>query len=260
MAAYFGAVWDCRYFWLSLVYNDLRARYRGSVLGLGWSLLQPLMMTAILCVVFSTIFQQDYRRYAPFLLAGLAFWNYVLGVSVNGCQCFFQGEAYIKQFPAPLAIYPLRTSLGLSFHFAVALALVLAINSWFQGPPSPAVLLSLAPTVLLLLVLGWALAVLFGLANVFFRDTKHLSEVAFQALFYLTPVMYTPDMLAGRRLGSWMEFNPLTPFLKLLRAPLVDNALPDPAAFAAATLLTAAAAAAALLALRCHERRLIFAL
>src|SRR5215475_13403986 len=82
MVAYLGTVWGCRYFWLSLVRMDLRTRYRGSALGLGWSLLQPIAMTAILCSVFSTIFKADVRVYAPFLMSGLTFWNFVVTTSI----------------------------------------------------------------------------------------------------------------------------------------------------------------------------------
>jgi ABC-type polysaccharide/polyol phosphate export permease len=97
MQAYMGAIWRCRHFWLALVGMDLRTRYRRSVLGIGWSLLQPICMTIIFCTVFYKLFGADPRTYAAYVLAGLAFWNYVMAVSVHSCQCFFYGEAYIRQ-------------------------------------------------------------------------------------------------------------------------------------------------------------------
>src|SRR5262249_36214672 len=157
---------QCRYFWLSLVRIDLRARYRGSVLGIGWSLLHPIAMTAILCTVFSAIFKQDIHYFAPYLMAGLTFWAYLVNVSLVGRQCFFQGECYIRQYPAPMAIYPLRTMLGSGFHFGLSLLLVLGLTWLCLELPGPLALLSLLPTVALLLVFGWSLALLFGLATV----------------------------------------------------------------------------------------------
>src|SRR5689334_15878660 len=91
MLAYLGAVWKCRYFWLSLVRMDLRARYRRSLLGVGWSLLHPLAMTAILCTAFGALFQADLTWYAPFLLVGLTCWNYLLQVAHTGSYCFLVG-------------------------------------------------------------------------------------------------------------------------------------------------------------------------
>src|SRR5215207_9536845 len=118
MVNYLASVWDCRYFWLNLVKMDLRTRYRRSVLGLGWSLLNPIAMTIILCVVFSKVLMPNggARDYAPYLLAGLATWNYILTATIQGCQCLYQGEPYIRQHPAPMAIYPLRTALGGMVH------------------------------------------------------------------------------------------------------------------------------------------------
>ena len=71
VTAYFRAIWRCRYFWMSLVKMDLRTRYRRSVLGIGWSLLNPIAMTAIFCVVFSKVFGgDDIGGYGAYLLAG----------------------------------------------------------------------------------------------------------------------------------------------------------------------------------------------
>lgn len=258
MGAYLGALWDCRYFWLSLVKIDLRARYRGSVLGLGWSLLHPIAMTIILCTVFSAVFGMGLRYYAPYLMAGLAFWQFLVNVSLLGAQCFFQGEAYIRQYPAPLAIYPLRTMLANGFHFLLAFALVLLLAWSVRGFNSFWPLLSLLPTMLLLALFGWALATLFGLATVRFRDTHYLGELGFQTLFYLTPIMYEPDILIKRGLGVLMQANPMVPFLSLLRQPILHSQAPDLSTYAAATLVTLAAVGAAGLLLWREERRLIF--
>jgi ABC-type polysaccharide/polyol phosphate export permease len=259
MTAYFGAIWNCRYFWLSLVRMDLRARYRGSVLGIGWSLLQPICMTIIMCVVFAGVFKQDPQVYAPNLFVGLTFWNYWMAVASQGCNCFFQGEAYIRQFPAPMAIYPLRTMLGSAFHFGVGLVLALLVSTWLHRAFSPVALVSLLPTLGLLLLFGWSVAILFGLATVCFRDTRHLTDVGMQALFYITPVLYPPDMFKDhRKLSVLMELNPLMPFLRLLRDPIVKGEVPCVPTYVSAALIVATVGLAACLAMRGQERKLIF--
>src|SRR4051794_19243880 len=100
MLIYLSAIWNCRYFLLSLVRMDLRTRYRRSLLGLGWSLLQPLAMTGILSLVFKPLLGMDIT-YIPHLLSGLVCWNFIVFCGGQGCQCFFQGEAYIRQCPLP---------------------------------------------------------------------------------------------------------------------------------------------------------------
>jgi len=258
MGSYLGAVWRCRFFWLSLVHMDLRHRYRGSVLGMGWSLLHPIAMMAILCTVFHGIFKVDVWRFAPFLLAGLAFWNYIVTSTLQGCQCFFRGEPYIRQYPAPVAIYPLRATLGAGIHFLVALALVLVFVWCIKGFGNLPALLSLVPTLLLLFVFGWCLAVMAGFTNVFFQDTQHLCEVGFQILFYTTPVMYEASLLEGNHLAAVVKYNPLALFLRLLREPILDGRVPPAGTFLAAGVIVLASTAAAALTLARLQRRLIF--
>ena len=259
MGSYLGAIWRCRFFWLSLVKMDLRTRYRGSVLGLGWSLLNPIAMTAILCVVFSTIFKQDIAFFAPYLMTGLTFWQFVVNVATEGCDCFFRAEPYIRQHPAPMAIYPLRTVLGRGFHLGLGFLLVLVLAAICRRPFGVPALLSLLPAFFLVLAAGWSLAILTGLATVRFRDTKHISEVVFQALYFLTPIMYPASMITEHRtLGKLLWLNPLVPFVDLLRAPVCDGQRAPDATFLAAGLITLATAALAALALRSEERKIVF--
>ena len=90
MTAYVTELWRLRHFWMALVQNDLRNRYRRSLLGLGWSLLQPIAMTVVLCTVFAGVFGVTLKEYAPYLLSGLTFWGFISTAAISGCQSFFQ--------------------------------------------------------------------------------------------------------------------------------------------------------------------------
>jgi ABC-type polysaccharide/polyol phosphate export permease len=247
---------------MSLVKMDLRTRYRRSVLGLGWSLLHPILMTIILCLVFSELLKTDepWTRYAPFLLVGLATWSYILQASSFGCHAFFMNESYIRQCSLPLAIYPLRSVLGASFHFLVALGVALVMVTALD--PSrmnwAVIAMNLPPTLLLLFAFAWSMAILTSLANVFFQDTQHLIDVAFQALFYLTPIFYKPEMLTGHGLGWVVDFNPFAKFVTLVREPILDGTTPDASIylFAIGTTLVTGIAAAWLL--NRWQKKLIF--
>lgn len=258
MGSYLVAVWKCRYFWLSLVKMDLRTRYRRSILGIGWSLLQPIAMTVILSTVFAKLLSQNVRDYAPYVMTGLAFWNYILSVTLQGCQCFFLGESYIRQHPAPTAIYPLRTALGATFHFLIALGLAIALTWFFQGFGNLPALVSLIPSLILLFILSWSVAVLAGFANVFFQDTQHLTEVGFQILFYATPIIYYKTTLMERNLGWVAQCNPVVTLLDLIRLPILEGVVPSATVFATASGIVFVVAAAAALTLSQCQRRLIF--
>jgi lipopolysaccharide transport system permease protein len=258
MTAYLMTVWRCRYFWMSLVRMDLRTRYRRSILGLGWSLLNPIAMTITLCVVFHTILGMPVQTYAPYLISGLVAWNYIFTSTLQGCQCFFQAESYMRQHPAPLAIYPLRTALGGSIHLLFALAVVLALTFAFLGFSHPLALLSLIPALLLLFLFAWSLAVLAGCANVHFQDTQHLTEVGFQILFYATPIMYRLEDLHNEKLVRLIGLNPLSYVLNLFRDPILHGQIPSWSTYAIASALIGVTLLAAMVTLSRLQRRLIF--
>jgi lipopolysaccharide transport system permease protein len=260
MVNYFARIWRCRDFWLSLVKIDLRSRYRRSVLGIGWSLLRPLLLTIILCAVFRRLFHRtDVLTYAPYLLAGLCCWDYVVIATKQGCQCFFAGESYIRQHPTPVAVFPLRVALAETFHFFMAMLVLLALVWYAQGFGNLPVLVSLLPTFLLLFALVWSMGLLAGFANVYFQDTQHLCDVGFQILFYATPIVYYPGDLGEGRL-HWLvtHCNPLVPFMRLVREPILDSQVPGLATYATALLIVLIAGGLASLVCVRAQRRLIF--
>jgi lipopolysaccharide transport system permease protein len=217
----------------------------------------------ILCVVFQRLFHRtDAWTYAPYLLSGLTCWDYLVTATKQGCHSFFHGESYIRQHPAPLAIYPLRTALTETFHFLVSLGVLLGLAFCLQGFGNGVVLVSLVPTILLLFALVWSLAVLAGFANVYFQDTQHLCDVGFQILFYATPIIYDiPDLGPPGRL-TWLltHCNPLVPFLQLLREPILKGQVPRLETYGMASLIVVLTAGTASLVCWRLQRRVIFQL
>ena len=258
MVNYLSEIWRCRFFWLHLVKMDLRTRYRRSILGLGWSLLHPLAMMTILCLAFHKVMQMPIHEYAPYLLAGLAVWNYLLSSALSGCHCFFQGESYIRQYPAPFAIYPLRTALGGTVHFLIALSITACLGLYFRGFTNLISLVSLLPTIIMLFILAWSISVLAGFANVHFQDTQHLTDVGLQMLFYLTPVIYSPERLGNPTILEFMKYNPMAYVLQLVRAPIVEGRFPPPEVYLIASSTILVLFLAASLTLARLQRKLVF--
>ena len=122
-----SAIWKFRYFWLSLVKMDLMTRYRKSVLGVLWSLLHPLGMTVILCLVFAKLAGANWDDYAKMLLAGMAAYGFLRECAVGGCQSLIRHEGYIRQTPLPFAVYSLRVMLSNAVHFLITLAVLVVI-------------------------------------------------------------------------------------------------------------------------------------
>ncbi|HEX6985576.1 MAG TPA: ABC transporter permease [Planctomycetaceae bacterium] len=260
MLSYPANVWRYRYFWGSLVRMDIRTRYRGSWLGAGWSLLHPLAMSAAMCLVFPKLFGVSVQDFLPTVISGMVFWQFLSACAVGGCNCLTAGEAYLRQVPAPMAIYPLRTALGAGFHLSIAFTVVLLGNAAINGLDEPASVLALLPTFPLLLLFGWSLAVLAGFAHAYFPDMHHLIEIGMQILFYATPIIYPPRVLRDRGMGWLMDYNPVASLVEVVREPLLGRGLADASAYATAGGLVVAVAALAALVLNRFERKVIFQL
>ncbi len=257
MTAYFKSIWSTRFFLLSLVKYDLNTRYRRSLLGVGWSLLQPIGMTIVLCTVFHRLFAVDIKEFGPFLLAGLAFWSFFLNSTLGGCHAFFQAEGYMKQYPVPPAIYPLRVALGAIFHLVMALGIVVLLSWILNGFANLSTLIYLVPTLMLIVIFGWAVATLAGLANTYFPDAQHMVDLALQALFYMTPILYPPALLKERGLEWLIIYNPIASILELIRQPILYAEAPSLNAVMTTVGLVGITAGFACLAMLKLQRQLI---
>jgi ABC-type polysaccharide/polyol phosphate export permease len=192
------------------------------------------------------------------VLAGLACWNFLVNATTQGCQCLFLGESYIRQYPAPIAIYPLRTALGALIHFLLALGVVIGVSWYFKGFGNLAALPSIGLGLVLIFLLAWSMALIAGFANVYFQDTQHLCEVGFQILFYATPIIYDVSDLGHGRLARLVQLNPLIPILKLFREPILEASVPGLTTYGVATLTVTLLAGLATLTLWRLQKVFIF--
>jgi ABC-type polysaccharide/polyol phosphate export permease len=217
------AVWSARHFLLALVKLDLRLRYRRSVLGVGWSLLHPIMMTIVFTIVFSHLFgDSNPVGYAAYALAGLAVWGFLRDAATAGSRALLVNEAYIRQSPLPYTVYTLRTVLGQAIHSGLALTVVVALLALWKGEPGVFVgLVCALPGLVLAVVAAWSVATIGAFVSAFFHDTAHLLEVCAQIGFFLTPIMYRRSILDERGLGWVVDINPANVFLAVIRDPLL---------------------------------------
>ena len=259
MIAYCRSVFRSRFFWLSLTVHDIRKRYRWSVLGMAWAIVQPLTLALVISVVFTRAFQVGSGGYFLHVLSGLCFWNFVTHVIGGGCASISSAETYILQHRTPLAIYPLRCTLVGGFHFLVAMLPVFAL-AVARGLPCVEAAVVFPLAVVLLFVFGWSMATICGIVNIYLRDTHHACQVLLTVLFYATPIVWRPEMVRSRRLGWIVDYNPLAAFVDLVRAPLIEGVVPSlNVILVVLAMVTAAFLLAAWLLAKC-ERRIVFSL
>ena len=150
-------------------------------------------------------------------------------------------------------------TLGMFFDFILAVLLSIGISAWGVGPPNPYRLLCLPAACALLLAFAWAMATLAGLVTVFFRDTKHLTEIGFQVLFYLTPIFFMRKRCWATACSARLFAS--TPFGRSCTwsgTPIVTGEAPLLWLFSKATLIALSAVSLAVAALARLDRRLIF--
>ena len=223
-----SAVWKFRHFLFALVRLDLRLRYRRSVIGVGWSLLNPIAMTVVFAVVFSSLLGGgDIPRYVPHLLIGMAVWGFLRESAVSGCRALISNECYIRQSPLPYGLYPLRTVCGQAIHSAIALAVAIVIAVAYRPDTNPMALVWIVPGLLLAFLTAWAAATIFAFINVYFQDTQHLLEVGAQIVFFMSPIIYYPQNLTDKGRGWLLLINPVNLYLDMIRDPLVTGVPPS---------------------------------
>ena len=255
---YLAGIWSARYFWTHLALSDLRTRWRRSYLGALWSILQPLGMTVLIAFVLGRLLKLDVVDYAPYILSGIIFWEFISATAVSGSLAFVQNEPYIKQFRHPLAIYTLRTALANLLILVLAnvslLGWVLVVRpgnigwSWLCLP------LSLA----LLFLSVWPLATILAYLTARFRDVPHALGLVLQALWFVSPVYFEAKFFREAGLNGFVDYNPVYHLLQTARAPLLAGEWPtlENYAFCLGTVL-ALSATACFISWR-RERNVIF--
>jgi ABC-type polysaccharide/polyol phosphate export permease len=207
-----------------LASRDLQIGYKGSVFGLLWSLMHPLVLAAVYLVAFRYVIRIPIPNYALFLLAGLLPWIFVassLGMATT--SIVDQGQL-IKKLSFPREVLPIATVGSQFVHFAIGYLVVVPPLAAYSVGLGPAILL--VPVLMVLLALftcGLALAT--AAAQVYLRDTRHLLDVALQVWFWLTPVVYSLDLVPARYRPLFM-LNPLASFLTAFRDVTLNRAFP----------------------------------
>ncbi|HLG92578.1 MAG TPA: ABC transporter permease, partial [Acidimicrobiales bacterium] len=197
-----------------LVRKELSVKYKNSVLGFVWSMLNPALTLAVYYFVFQEVLKAGIPGFAIFLMSGLIVWNLFSSAVPGATAAIVANAGIVKKVAFPREILALA-SIGASLVFFgfQAVVLVLAMVA-FGFRPAVEYLPLLVPAMVALLLFSAALAVFFSAVNVRFRDVQHLLEVAFMAWFWATPIVYSYQTVARQlraRHVLWLYFaNPVT--------------------------------------------------
>jgi len=226
-------LWRYRHLVRSLVVRDLKVRYRSSVLGFLWSLVNPLLMMAVLSLVFGVFFKGQARHPHVFMLTAILPWNWFSAAVAGGMMSVVANAPLINKIYFPREILPLSIVLAELVNFLLALPVLLVIVA-LAGIPLTVHLLWLPVVILVQTLFTLGVVLLLATANVFYRDTGIIMGVVLQAWFFLTPIFYDasyydhftarlgPMAIPGSRLAYIL--NPMASLIAGYRVALYGSA------------------------------------
>jgi lipopolysaccharide transport system permease protein len=216
---------------MNIFRRELYGKYRGSVLGLVWTLINPLALMAVYTFVFSVLLKAfQIEHYPLFVLSGLLTWVFFQSAVQMSCSSLFAQPTLVKQVRFPRQMLPLAVVATNVVTLAAMLVVVVGVNLVFI-PETRTTFWAALPLLVLLVALASGLAVVFGYLTVVYRDVEHLMNTIFLPWFFLTPIFYTLDQLPGLQGREWVAdvlyyVNFVTPFVEAIRDPIFFGELP----------------------------------
>jgi lipopolysaccharide transport system permease protein len=215
----------------NLLRREVRQRYKGSALGLAWTLITPAIMVGAYSLVFHYVWKVvNIPHYALFLFTGLTVWTLFLGGSQAAASSLVLNANLVKKVSFPREIVPLSSMAGQAFTagtmLVIAVPLCVALTDG-----SRMTLLALPPLLLLLVAFTAGFGLLLAALNVYFRDVEHILAALALPWFFLTPIFYTFETLPASQGNEWavdiLRYgNPVTPFMESIQDSLFFGTWP----------------------------------
>lgn len=214
----------------NLFRRDLQAKYRGSALGVLWTIVNPIMLMGVYLLVFGVVWKTRFTtggHYPLFLLSGLAIWTFFAAALQSATRSMLDNANLIRKIRFPRQLVPLSVVGAHLVSFAAMLVILLVINA-IALPRARATELLAIPLALLVVGLVSGLALAAASLDVLFRDIEFIVAALLVPLFFLTPVIYPLSSIAAHRhvveVIHWA--NPLSPAVQAVRAPLFLGQMP----------------------------------
>jgi lipopolysaccharide transport system permease protein len=212
----------------NLFRRDFHAKYKGSLLGVFWSLLNPLVLLGVYLLVFGVIFPgNDTPHYPIYLLSGLACWIFFATSLQSSARSLIDSAELVKKVRFPRQLVALSMVATQAVTFVVMLVVLIALSLVFVPDARAYVWLSI-PLAVVLVALVSGLALIAACLNVLFRDVEHVLAAALLPWFFVTPILWSSQTIAGHerllRVLHWA--NPIAPPIFAVRDAIWSGHLP----------------------------------
>lgn len=216
-----------RELWFHLGWQDIKRRYRRSVLGPLWIVIATGVTAIAMGLLYGELFGMDIRVFLPYVALGFIFWNFISSSILEGSEVFSKNEGLIKQLPAPVSVHVYRVVWRALIIFAHNVVIIVILFLIFPPPLNWTVTL-IVPALALYVVNSIWVTIVFGILSTRFRDIGQLLTTAVQLVFFMTPIIWTTQSLgnatgeASSRL-KLVELNPMFHYLEIARGPLLGE-------------------------------------
>lgn len=217
-----------RYLLYNLISRDFKLKYRRSVLGVAWSVLNPLLMCGVMFVIFGSLMPQfrgsGIENYAVYLVIGQLLFNFFRDSTTMAMSSIMNNAMLLRKVYIPKYIFPLqKVCFGLVNCLFSFIALVLVMI--FTGAPLHWTILLGAYPLLMLAVFSLGVGMMLSALTVFFRDVMHLWEVFTTVLMWFSAIFYTPEQFGNPLLVKLINLNPIYQYIHAFRCTVMDGQL-----------------------------------
>lgn len=210
--------------WSAMAWQDIRQRYRGSMLGPFWVTINMEIMVLLLASIYGRIFGATQKEYMPFLTLGFLTWLWMANTATESTMLFVVANRYIKQTRLPITLFVFRllarNLIVLAHNFVVYVVVILIVGlrpGWVAVLAIPGLLLGT-------ICMFW-ISMFFGMLSARFRDFPQIINSLIQVVFYVTPILWQPGQLGVKRFVI-VDFNPVYYFIEIVRSPLMGHEPP----------------------------------
>jgi len=245
-----------RDFLINLTIIELKLRYRQSILGFLWTILNPLFYLFILALVFSRIIRFNVPAYTTFLFSGLVSWLMLQQTIIIGTASIVNNQHLIRKVYVPKMAFPLSNVLARYVDHLALIVILIFYLILFQFSFSPAFAF-LPVSILLHFLFSFGAVLLLSVVFIKVRDIQQIVAIIFQALFYASPVIYPAEALP-EKIHFFLKLNPCYYFIQVFRYPIYSRAIPPLSDLAPACAISLITLAAGLWLFSCKEKEIVF--
>lgn len=224
-----------------LVRRDVLTRYKRSLLGVAWTMLNPLGMMIVLAVVFSKLFHTT-RAYPVYVLSGIIAWTFMAQATTSAMTQLTWGGVLLHRIYLPRTTFAIA-SVGTGLVNLVLSLLPFAVVMVFTGTPLRPAVLILPVSILLLALFALGVGLLISSLAVYFPDVAEMYQIALLAWMYLTPIIYPESIVPAANRWWILDLNPMYHLVQVFRQPFYEGTWPSIASLALSAVIALVALA-----------------